>query len=194
MILFDFSDLLTCSRPVNQKLVGLHYSQATIIVCQNSLAFGHNEKIRLSLLKVCAPLDTYTLYVTKVSLFWYSDRVHLLNFLSNLKNNTSITENEYWHLKIKEKHITNFQYLANDVYVRAGIAKVQQSFWRHKEPMRNNLPLNTKKRLLQMKVWSILRYATEMFFLTMPLKKGYKFSTVVLQEDLENKLDRHGHE
>ena len=37
--------------------------------------------------------------------------------------------------------------------------------------MRNNLPMRTKKKLLNTQVWSILKYGSEVFSLTKALKK-----------------------
>ena len=75
--------------------------------------------------------------------------------------------------------VRKFQYLGatiddnlqNETEIRINIAKAKQSFWKHKELMRNNLPMRTKKKLLNTQVWSILKYGSEVFSLTTALKK-----------------------
>jgi len=39
------------------------------------------------------------------------------------------------------------------------IALVKEAFWQHKELMRGNLRISTKKRILEFYVFSVLRYA-----------------------------------
>ena len=75
--------------------------------------------------------------------------------------------------------VRKFQYLGatiddnlqNETEIRINIAKAKQSFWKHKELMRNNLPMRTKQKLLSTQVWSILKYGSEVFSLTTALKK-----------------------
>ena len=77
------------------------------------------------------------------------------------------------------RQVENFQYLGIwinenvkfDADVRAGIARAKESFWRHKELLRNNLSLHLKKKLLKTQVWSVLRYGCETFSLTKSMKK-----------------------
>ena len=46
--------------------------------------------------------------------------------------------------------------LQNETEISISIAKAKQSFWKHKKLIRNNLPMRTKKKLLNIQVWSIL--------------------------------------
>ena len=67
--------------------------------------------------------------------------------------------------------VRKFQYLGatidenlqNETEIRISIAKAKQSFWKHKELMRNNLPMRAKTKLLNTQVWSILKYGSEVF-------------------------------
>ena len=51
------------------------------------------------------------------------------------------------------------EHLSPGADLKVATARWKDSFWRHKELMRNNLSLELKKKLLKAQVWSIVRYA-----------------------------------
>jgi len=55
--------------------------------------------------------------------------------------------------------------------VKTRIAMAKEAFWHHKELMRGNLKISTKKRILECYVFSVLRYACESWTLNKILQK-----------------------
>ena len=73
--------------------------------------------------------------------------------------------------KVQYLGATSDDNLQNETEIRINSAKPKQSFWTHKQLMRNNLPMQTTKKLLKYHVWSILKYGSDAFSLATALTK-----------------------
>ena len=64
------------------------------------------------------------------------------------------------------------QHLSHETDVKVAIGKEKAASWKHKELLKNNVPLRRLKRLmLQSLVFSLVRYGSECFTLTKRLKR-----------------------
>ena len=82
------------------------------------------------------------------------------------------SDEEFGEIKLNDtvlERVTKYKYLGSwitedgrcDVEIRARIAMAKAAFWQHKEIMRGNIAVETKKRILNCYIFSVLNYGCE---------------------------------
>src|SRR3989441_11223396 len=76
------------------------------------------------------------------------------------------------------EQVTRFKYLGSwitedarsDEDIRARLRMAKAAFWQNKEPMRNNIRLSTKMKILNCYVFSVLDYGCECWTWNRPMR------------------------
>ena len=103
--------------------------------------------------------------------------------------------------KIRLEQVKEFKYLGSwitedgdcltEIKRRIGVAK--SFFWKHKELLKHNISMKLKKMILNIYIFSVVSYGCESWTFNSAIVKTIKlFRNVVLQKNIENKMDKYG--